>query len=122
MTIRLLDFGQVDSLRSLAIFHGVGYAMREDTPDTITITRPLDPFVSIDIHSQVPGTHAVDIEPGQQRKIPNNHKPLNVVGIAQIEGLAQGPLQAAHVRLGIPEKIWQGAFGIESITLGVLGH
>ncbi|GMQ98304.1 MAG: lipoate protein ligase C-terminal domain-containing protein [Acidimicrobiia bacterium] len=50
MTIRLLDFGQVESLRSLAIFHGVGYAMSEDTLDTITITRPLDPFVSIGHH------------------------------------------------------------------------
>lgn len=50
MTIRLLDFGQVESLRSLAIFHGVGYAMRQNTPDTITITRPLDPFVSIGHH------------------------------------------------------------------------
>jgi len=50
MTILLIDFGQVDSLRSLAIFHGVGYAMREDKPDTITITRPLDPFVSIGHH------------------------------------------------------------------------
>ncbi len=50
MTIRLLDFGQVGSLRSLAIFHGVGYAMRQDTPDTITITRPADPFVSIGHH------------------------------------------------------------------------
>ncbi|NHZ70326.1 MAG: lipoate--protein ligase family protein [Proteobacteria bacterium] len=50
MTIRLLDFGQVGSLRSLAIFHGVGYAMREDALDTITITRPLDPFVSIGHH------------------------------------------------------------------------
>lgn len=50
MTIRLLDFGRVESLRSLAIFHGVGYALREDTPDTITITRPADPFVSIGHH------------------------------------------------------------------------
>jgi lipoate-protein ligase A len=50
MTIRLLDFGRVGALRSLAIFHGVGYAMREETPDTITITRPTDPFVSIGHH------------------------------------------------------------------------
>jgi lipoate-protein ligase A len=60
MTIRLLDFGQVDSLRSLAIFHGVGYALREDTPDTITITRPADPFVSIG-HHQDAGTE-VDLD------------------------------------------------------------
>jgi len=50
MTIRLIDFGQVESLRSLAIFHGVAYAVRENTPDVITITRPLDPFVSIGHH------------------------------------------------------------------------
>ncbi|MGB8362525.1 MAG: lipoate protein ligase C-terminal domain-containing protein [Acidimicrobiia bacterium] len=50
MTIRILDFGQVGSLRSLAIFHGVAYAMSAETPDTITLTRPIDPFVSIGHH------------------------------------------------------------------------
>lgn len=50
MTIRLLDFGKVGSLRSLAIFHGVAYALDRDHPDTITLTRPLDPFVSIGHH------------------------------------------------------------------------
>ncbi len=50
MTIRLLDFGKVDSLRSLAIFHGVAYALDRDHPDTITLTRPRDPFVSIGHH------------------------------------------------------------------------
>ncbi|MEA1902931.1 MAG: lipoate protein ligase C-terminal domain-containing protein [Actinomycetota bacterium] len=50
MTIRLLDFDKVDSLRSLAIFHGVAHAMKSDDLDTITLTRPLDPFVSIGHH------------------------------------------------------------------------
>lgn len=50
MTIRLLDFGKVGSLRSLAIFHGVAYALGPEDPDTITLTRPLDPFVSIGHH------------------------------------------------------------------------
>lgn len=50
MTIRILDFGKVGSLRSLAIFHGVAYALREEHPDVITLTRPLDPFVSIGHH------------------------------------------------------------------------
>ena len=68
MTIRLLDFGQVESLRSLAIFHGVGYAMREDTPDTITITRPLDPFVSIGHHQDA--KTEVDLEFCQGAGVP----------------------------------------------------
>lgn len=68
MTVRLLDFGQVESLRSLAIFHGVGYALREDTPDTITITRPLDPFVSIG-HHQDAGAE-VDLDFCQQAGVP----------------------------------------------------
>lgn len=50
MTIRLLDFEKVDPLRSLAIFHGVAYAMKPDDLDTITLTRPTDPFVSIGHH------------------------------------------------------------------------
>jgi lipoate-protein ligase A len=68
MTIRLLDFGQVESLRSLAIFHGVGYAMRENTPDTITITRPLDPFVSIGHHQDARAE--VDLEFCEQATVP----------------------------------------------------
>jgi lipoate-protein ligase A len=68
MTIRLLDFGQVESLRSLAIFHGVGYAMREDTLDTITITRPLDPFVSIGHHQDARAE--VDLEFCEQAGVP----------------------------------------------------
>lgn len=68
MTIRLLDFGQVGSLRSLAIFHGVGYAMREDTPDTITITRPSDPFVSIGHHQDA--KTEVDLDYCNQAGVP----------------------------------------------------
>ncbi|MCL1600941.1 MAG: lipoate--protein ligase family protein [Actinomycetia bacterium] len=68
MTIRLIDFGQVESLRSLAIFHGVGYALREDTPDTITITRPLDPFVSIGHHQDA--KTEVDLEFCEEAGVP----------------------------------------------------
>jgi lipoate-protein ligase A len=68
MTIRLIDFGQVEPLRSLAIFHGVGYALREDTPDTITITRPLDPFVSIGHHQDA--RTEVDLEFCEQAGVP----------------------------------------------------
>ena len=68
MTIRLIDFGKVDSLRSLAIFHGVAYAMRPEYPDTITLTRPLDPFVSIGHHQDA--KTEVDLEYCQEAGVP----------------------------------------------------
>jgi lipoate-protein ligase A len=68
MTIRLLDFEKVDSLRSLAIFHGVAYAMKPDNPDTITLTRPLDPFVSIGHHQDA--KTEVDMEFCEEAGVP----------------------------------------------------
>jgi lipoate-protein ligase A len=68
VTIRILDFGRVGSLRSLAIFHGVAYAMRADTADAITLTRPLDPFVSIGHHQDA--MTEVDLEYCREAGIP----------------------------------------------------
>ncbi len=50
MTVRLLDFGEVDALRSQAIYHGVAYAHRSRHPDVITLTRPATPYVCIGHH------------------------------------------------------------------------
>ena len=68
MTIRVLDFGQVGSLRSLAIFHGVAYALREEHPDVITLTRPSDPFVSIGHHQDA--RTEVDLDYCAEAQIP----------------------------------------------------
>jgi lipoate-protein ligase A len=68
MTIRLLDFETVDPLRSLAIFHGVAYAMKPEYPDTITLTRPLDPFVSIGHHQDA--ATEVDLEYCNEAGVP----------------------------------------------------
>jgi hypothetical protein len=66
MTIRILDFGRVGSLRSLAIFHGVAYAMSAETADTITLTRPVDPFVSIGHHQDAKTEVDLDYCPGRR--------------------------------------------------------
>ncbi len=84
MTIRLLDFGQVGSLRSLAIFHGVGYAMREDTPDTITMTRPADPFVSIGHHQDA--KTEVDLEYCRTTGIPVYRREIGGGAVGLDEG------------------------------------
>jgi lipoate-protein ligase A len=51
--IRLLDLGTVAPLRSQTIFHAVGYAMTEGSPDTILLVSPDAPYVSIGRHQDV---------------------------------------------------------------------
>jgi len=51
--IRLLDLGKVDPLRSQTIFHAVGYAMTDGSPDTILLVSPNAPYVSIGRHQDV---------------------------------------------------------------------
>lgn len=51
--IRLLDLGTVGPLRSQTIFHAVGYAMTEGSPDTILLVSPDAPYVSIGRHQDV---------------------------------------------------------------------
>ena len=51
--VRLLDLGTVDPLRSQTIFHAVGYAMTEGSPDTILLVSPNAPYVSIGRHQDV---------------------------------------------------------------------
>lgn len=48
--IRLLDLAPVPPLRSQTIFHAVGYALRESSPDTILLVSPDAPYVSIGRH------------------------------------------------------------------------
>lgn len=51
--IRLLDLGQVSALRSQTVYHAVAYAMTEDTPDTIILVSPGEPYVCIGYHQDL---------------------------------------------------------------------
>jgi len=51
--IRLLDLGLVSPLRSQAVYHAVGYAMTEQTPDTIILVTPDRPYVCIGYHQEL---------------------------------------------------------------------
>jgi len=51
--IRLLDLDTVGPLRSQTIYHAVGYAMTESSPDTIMLVSPDAPYVSIGRHQDV---------------------------------------------------------------------
>jgi lipoate-protein ligase A len=51
--IRVLDLGLVSPLRSQAIYHGVAYAQQADTPDTVILVGPTDPYVCIGYHQEL---------------------------------------------------------------------
>ena len=51
--IRVLDVGLVSPMRSQAIYHGVAYAMKPETPDTIILVGPTDPYVCIGYHQEL---------------------------------------------------------------------
>jgi lipoate-protein ligase A len=48
--IRVLDLGSVSAVRSQTVYHAAAYAMTEDTPDTIILVSPDQPYVCIGYH------------------------------------------------------------------------
>ena len=47
MTIRYIDAGTVPFFRSQSIYHGLGYAQKKNTPDTIVLVTPASKYISI---------------------------------------------------------------------------
>ena len=66
--IRVLDLGLVPPLRSQAIYHGIAYAMNPDTPDTIILVGPTDPYLCIGYHQEL--EKEVDADDGRQAGLP----------------------------------------------------
>jgi lipoate-protein ligase A len=58
--VRLLDLGSLPPLRSQTIYHAVGYALTDRSPDTIMLVSPDAPYVSIGRHQDV--EREVDLE------------------------------------------------------------
>ena len=53
MAIRLVDAGLVSPLRSQTLYHGLAYARTGDTPDTIVLATPAEPYVCIGFHQDL---------------------------------------------------------------------
>jgi lipoate-protein ligase A len=51
--IRMLYMEGVSPLRSQTVYHAVGYAMKEDTPNTIILVSPNAPYVCIGYHQDI---------------------------------------------------------------------
>ena len=48
--IRLLRLGLTDSWRTQAVYHAVAELMREDSPDTLILCRPREPYLCLGYH------------------------------------------------------------------------
>ena len=66
--IRILDVGLVSPMRSQAIYHGIAYAMKPETPDTIILVGPTDPYVCIGYHQEL--EKEVDVEYCREHRLP----------------------------------------------------
>ncbi len=51
--VRVLDLGLIPPVRSQAIYHAVAYAMTPETPNTIILVGPTEPYVSIGYHQEL---------------------------------------------------------------------
>jgi lipoate-protein ligase A len=67
-TIRLLDLDSVPALRSQSVYHAAAYAMTPDTPDTIILVSPAQPYVCIGYHQDL--EKEVDVAYCQANRLP----------------------------------------------------
>ena len=51
--VRLIDFHEVSPLRSQTVYHAAGYAMSEESPDTIILVSSNQPYVCIGFHQDL---------------------------------------------------------------------
>ena len=66
--VRLIDAGTVSALRSQALYHGLAHARTEDSPDTVVLAVPGEPYVCIGYHQNL--EQAVDVAFCRQRRLP----------------------------------------------------
>ncbi len=58
--VRLLDLGTVPPVRSQSVYHAVAHGMTAETPDTVILVSPSDPYVCIGFHQDL--EKEVDLE------------------------------------------------------------
>ena len=68
MKLRLVDAGTVSGLRSQSIYHGLGYAQKPNTPNTIVLVTPETPYMCIGFFQDA--ENELDINYCKQNKLP----------------------------------------------------
>jgi len=66
--VRVLDMGLVSPVRSQAIYHAVAYAMKPESPNTIILVGPTNPYVCIGYHQEL--DKEVDVDYCREHDLP----------------------------------------------------
>ncbi len=66
--VRVLNMGLISPVRSQAIYHAVAYAMTAESPNTIILVGPTDPYVCIGYHQEL--EKEVDVEYCREHSLP----------------------------------------------------
>lgn len=53
MRLRVIDFGNVSALSSLAVFHGLAEALRPGDDPILSFVSPETPFVCVGVHQEI---------------------------------------------------------------------
>jgi lipoate-protein ligase A len=132
--VRLLDLGAVSPLRSQALYHGLGEAMAEGTPDTLVLCRPDAPYFCVGYHQRAAevldlalcrragwpvlrrriGGGAVYLDPGQLFYQVIVHRRRAPFAVADIYRRYLGPPVEALRRLGLRARLR----GVNEIEVG----
>ena len=90
MAIRWIDAGRVSGFRSQSIYHGLGHSMKDDSPDTIVLSIPEDPYMCVG-YFQDP-TNELDLKYCKENNLPiivfNMNKKGNLIKV--LEGETEG--------------------------------
>ena len=81
-----------------------------------------DPLEGIHVDRQVPLTNRGWHDTGQQGEVAGNHQPLNMVSVAQPQGLPDGLRHAAHAGAPGPVERWQRPVVVQVIEPGIRRH
>ena len=66
--IRLIHMGRIPGWQTQAVYHTVAELMTEDTPDTIIISQPSDPYVCLGYHQKL--SEIFDRKACEEKEIP----------------------------------------------------
>ena len=82
----------------------------------------LHPLDSVDVDSEVPLVHLPGLHAEEEREQAGHHQPLDVMGIAMLERLADGVPEAVHVGVAGPVESGQRSVGPEGVAVDILRH
>ena len=66
-TLRVIDFGRVDAVRSQTLWHAIAYGVSAGEPPTLSFVRPAEPYVCIGYHRRL---DEVDLDLCRARGLP----------------------------------------------------